>query len=537
MVTLTLPLNHCATAVLTYDRVTLMNIGVYMEGLSNSWESYSQTFPPPLVCVPSLFDCRFLLRGRGNPKKRRRKRGCRAGVRVAMRLSSAMGAPGLLCRRQPRWLLPVFPRDIGAGGALSQGRLRLVLSAGRDPLWLPPDGGGLAVGKLQSVSDLSDQRLVPRHRWKSRDCARCLRPLQPAIKETGLPSSLRLALLNARSITNKAHAINDLIFTEKTDFMFLTETWQKDKEAVHLNELCPAGCSAIGTPRTARRGLEIVNVSVEDVHVSDHSCVFFNLNLPRDPPPLRIKAQRRVFNQDVAGKFSTLFDPCQLGGCSDVNVYVESFNRQCSTILDEVAPMKSSIVSVKKPCPWINSSVQSLRSKRRKIERLWKATKLEVHRLYLRELTASLNELLKNARTNYFSQLISSNKKNPKFLFDSINSIVSPSVSPNAVLTLSNSNVFLDFFVEKIKDIRASILPPPAYKACTLALSYPCFSFKPVSSSDITTLLDKLKPSYGQSDVLPTMLFKQTIATVFLFALIRRILVVSRLSKILLLGF
>jgi len=59
-------------------------------------------------------------------------------------------------------------------------------------------------------------------------------------------------------------------------------------------------------------GLEIVNVSVEDVHVSDHSCVFFNLNLPRDPPPLRIKAQRRVFNQDVAGKFSTLFDPCQL---------------------------------------------------------------------------------------------------------------------------------------------------------------------------------------------------------------------------------
>lgn len=38
------------------------------------------------------------------------------------------------------------------------------------------------------------------------------------------------------------------------DFMFLTETWQKDREAVHLNELCSAGCSVIGTPRTARRG-------------------------------------------------------------------------------------------------------------------------------------------------------------------------------------------------------------------------------------------------------------------------------------------
>jgi len=77
------------------------------------------------------------------------------------------------------------------------------------------------------------------------------------------------------------------------------------------------------------------------------------------------------------------------------------------------------------------------------------------------------------------------------------------------VLSLSNSNVFLNFFVEKMKDIRASILPPPAYKACTLALSYSCFSFKLVSLFDVTTLLDKLKPSYGHSDVLPTMLFKQ----------------------------
>uniref|UniRef100_A0A8C2BXZ1 Reverse transcriptase domain-containing protein n=1 Tax=Cyprinus carpio TaxID=7962 RepID=A0A8C2BXZ1_CYPCA len=261
-------------------------------------------------------------------------------------------------------------------------------------------------------------------------------------------------------------------------------------------------------------GLEIVNVCVEDVHVSDHSCVFFNLNFPRDPPPLRIKAQRRVINQDVAGKFATLFNPCQLRGCSDVNVYAESFNSQCLAILDEVAPMKSNTVSIKKPCPWINASIQSYRSKRRKIEHLWKTTKLEVHRLYLRELTTSLNELLKSARTNYFSQLISSNKKNSKFLFDTINSIVSPSVSPTAVLSLPKSNVFLDFFVEKMKDIRASIIPHPAHKACTFALSHPCFSFKLVTLHDVTTLLDKLKPSYGHSDVLPPSLFKQVFGSI-----------------------
>lgn len=109
---------------------------------------------------------------------------------------------------------------------------------------------------------------------------------------------------------------------------------------------------------------------------------------------MRIKAQRRVINQEVAGKFSILFDPCQLRGCSDVNVYAESFNSQCLAILDEVAPMKSNIVSIKKPCPWINTSIQSCRSKRRKIEHLWKTTKLEVHRLYLRELVLELTTSL-----------------------------------------------------------------------------------------------------------------------------------------------
>lgn len=38
----------------------------------------------------------------------------------------------------------------------------------------------------------------------------------------------------------------------------------------------------------------------------------------------------------------------------------------------------------------------------------------------------SLNEMIKLARTEYFPKLISSNKKNKKVPFDTINSIVSP---------------------------------------------------------------------------------------------------------------
>ncbi len=40
--------------------------------------------------------------------------------------------------------------------------------------------------------------------------------------------------------------------------------------------------------------LNIVNVCVEDVHVSNHSCEFFDISFPLDPPPLKIWAQRRM---------------------------------------------------------------------------------------------------------------------------------------------------------------------------------------------------------------------------------------------------
>ena len=91
-------------------------------------------------------------------------------------------------------------------------------------------------------------------------------------------------------------------------------------------------------------GLDIANAHVEDVLVSDHSCVFFEINFPLDPPPLRIRAQRRIMNHDAAEKFSALFDPCSLMGCSDADVFIQSFHSQCLTILDKIAPVKSSII-------------------------------------------------------------------------------------------------------------------------------------------------------------------------------------------------
>lgn len=50
---------------------------------------------------------------------------------------------------------------------------------------------------------------------------------------------MRITLLNALSIASKAFFFGALFEEEHLDFMFLTETWQRDQDFTHLNEICP----------------------------------------------------------------------------------------------------------------------------------------------------------------------------------------------------------------------------------------------------------------------------------------------------------
>lgn len=143
------------------------------------------------------------------------------------------------------------------------------------------------------------------------------------------------------------------------------------------------------------------------------------------------------------------------------------------------------------------------------MERLWKS-KLEVYRLHLKELRVTLNEMLKKVRTCYFSQLISSNKHNPRILFDTINKIVSPTSPQTTVLSKSDCNAFLHFFVNKISDVRANIVPSLAQNSASDLSPAHCWStFTPVRLHDITSLLHSMKSSFCPMDVVPTVLFVQ----------------------------
>ncbi|XP_039901842.1 uncharacterized protein LOC120742540 [Simochromis diagramma] len=189
-----------------------------------------------------------------------------------------------------------------------------------------------------------------------------------------------------------------------------------------------------------------------------------------------------------------MFDRSPLFTGNDVNVLIQSFNRECTSILDQVAPIKTSSALQKKTCPWINESILNLRRICRKIERLWKKTKLDVHRLHLRDLMLSLNDTVRTVRSEYFSRLIRKNKRNPKFLFDKVSAIVSPDVVPLDVHSKVDSNKLLRFFVDKINDINAKISPKLSCSPSQALPLYSWLTFTTVTYDEIATLLQNLRP-------------------------------------------
>ena len=65
---------------------------------------------------------------------------------------------------------------------------------------------------------------------------------------------IKLCLLNAQSLVNKATDICELIQQEQIDILALTETWLYKNEDVVLNEATPPGYKILHTPRNSGRG-------------------------------------------------------------------------------------------------------------------------------------------------------------------------------------------------------------------------------------------------------------------------------------------
>ena len=260
-------------------------------------------------------------------------------------------------------------------------------------------------------------------------------------------------------------------------------------------------------------GLTINSLSLIDL-VSDHKCILFDSYIQATAPDLKRTVCSRIFNNQSASNFASIFSDLYDFQPSNVNDLVNNFNNLCSFALDAIAPFTTRTVAATKSSPWINDAILSCKRECRRAERRWKKTKLNVHLQYMKDLLHLLNQKTKDARSAYFSNLITANKHNPRALFSTINQLVQPAPVTISATSTEDCELYLSFFVNKIKNIRSKILPPSAISVPPSRITNLLTHFAPITMETLVETISHLRLSSCNLDILPPKFFLEVLPVI-----------------------
>ncbi|KAI2655645.1 RNA-directed DNA polymerase from mobile element jockey [Labeo rohita] len=185
-----------------------------------------------------------------------------------------------------------------------------------------------------------------------------------------------------------------------------------------------------------------------------------------------------------------------------------------SDTLEAVAPIKLKKVREKRIAPWYNSNTHSLKKETRNLERKWRKTNLEVFRIAWKNCMSRYRQALKAARAEHFRELIENNQNNPRFLFSTVARLTNNQTPPDLNIPLQfNSNDFMNFFTDKIDNIRNAITNVD-YTASNMSTSFVALKeklqyFTAIGQEELNKLITVSKPTTCLLDPVPTKLLKE----------------------------
>lgn len=155
-----------------------------------------------------------------------------------------------------------------------------------------------------------------------------------------------------------------------------------------------------------------------------------------------------------------------------------------------------------------------------KAERIWKKSKLTIHREIVKDKHKMLQDMRRSAKQKYYNRKISDNDKDSKELFKITNSLLYKEKNrslPSHSSPLELANRFAGYFTEKISIIRqelclnqdTSVLQQEKQSECVTYLE----SFVKISDSDVSKLILGGNSKSCNMDPIPTTLVKQLLST------------------------
>ncbi|XP_067653142.1 uncharacterized protein [Haliotis asinina] len=260
----------------------------------------------------------------------------------------------------------------------------------------------------------------------------------------------------------------------------------------------------------------IKEVEVIDCQMSDHFNVFFTIDVVKPINKHSIlmchnisQIQPDSFRQDLVNS-NLLTDPPP-----DVDDHVELFHDTLTSLIDKHAPAVEKKVILHPHAPWYDVSIRRSKTQRRRAERLWRKTRLEIHRQIYQQCRNATTSLIISAKRKYCLHSIENSMGKPASLYRLINTLLGKEGDgdrlPPGQSHKELADSFNSFFISKIDTIRKGLL----VKDVDRCFSEPHFTGDPLmqfalfSPKDIESIIRSSKPTTCDSDPIPTKLLFQ----------------------------
>ena len=151
-----------------------------------------------------------------------------------------------------------------------------------------------------------------------------------------------------------------------------------------------------------------------------------------------------------------MFRPVDLESLS-VDELVNHYDATLENLVETHAPLLEMNVRMRPDTAWYNDDLRDAKQERRRLERTWRKSKLEVHKQMFREQCKLVNDMLLYAKTTFYSEKIRAFGKDQKKLFASANTLLKKNNNTNLPTNESQSTLaerLSTFFAEKINPIR-----------------------------------------------------------------------------------
>ena len=195
-----------------------------------------------------------------------------------------------------------------------------------------------------------------------------------------------------------------------------------------------------------------------DEFLSDHAVILMYLNLTKPPKAkkkISFRNNKQVNLELLERQISENLD--KIGDVDNLDELVEKFNKALYEAYNEQAPLKSKIIIIRPPTPWSHDDIKKDKATRRRLERIWRHTGLQVDWEIYRDFRNYYKNKLDDLRNKQYAEMIEKNKDDPTTLFKIINKSLhrkQASPFPSGLSDNELANTFSQFIEEKIDKIR-----------------------------------------------------------------------------------